>query len=84
MRAVKWKELVKLCVGEGCEFDRQKGDHYIMTKPGLTRPVVIPKKNNLKEDIVLSVGKTLGLNRKEILKRLDPGKGKPKSKSPEV
>ena len=38
MRAVKWKELVKLCKGEGCAFDRQKGDHYIMTKPGSDRP----------------------------------------------
>ena len=56
MRAVKWKELVKVCEGEGCQFDRQRGDHYIMTKPGLNRPVVIPRKNNLKEVIVLGVG----------------------------
>ena len=41
-----------------------------MTKPGLARPVVIPKKRHLKEDIVLGVGKTLGLNRKQMLERL--------------
>ena len=71
MRAVSWRELVKVCEGEGCQFDRQKGDHYIMTKPGLNRPIVIPRKRNLKEDIVLSIAKTLGLTRKSILERLD-------------
>lgn len=70
MRAVKWRELVKVCEGEGCQFDRQRGDHYIMTKPGLSRPVVIPRKRDLKEDIVLSIAKTLGLTRKQILERL--------------
>jgi predicted RNA binding protein YcfA (HicA-like mRNA interferase family) len=75
MRPIDWKELKKLCESEGCVFDRQKGDHYIMTKAGLARPVVIPRKNGLKEDIVLSVGRTLGLKRKEILARLDK-KGK--------
>ena len=80
MRAVKWKELVKVCEGEGCKFDRQKGDHYIMTKPGLSRPVVIPRKNNLKEDIVLSVGKTLGLNAKKMRERLSPAKKKEETK----
>ena len=58
MRPVDWEELVKLCKTQGCKFDRQRGDHYIMTKPGLRRPVVIPKKRGLKEDIVLSVGVT--------------------------
>jgi predicted RNA binding protein YcfA (HicA-like mRNA interferase family) len=70
VRAVKWRELVKVCEGEGCQFDRQRGDHYIMTKPGLSRPVVIPRKRDLKEDIVLSIAKTLGLTRKQILERL--------------
>jgi hypothetical protein len=42
-----------------------------MTKKGLHRPVVIPKKRDLGEDIVLSVGRTLGLNRKQIEERLN-------------
>jgi hypothetical protein len=41
-----------------------------MTKAGMARPVVIPKKRDLKEDIVLSVGRTLGLNRKQMEERL--------------
>jgi predicted RNA binding protein YcfA (HicA-like mRNA interferase family) len=70
VRPIDWKELVKLCESEGCKRDREKGDHYIMTKPGMARPVVIPKKKGLKEDIVLSVGRTLGLNRKQIEQKL--------------
>ena len=50
-----------------------------MTRPGLRRPVVIPKKRDLKEDIVLSVGRTIGLNRKEMEARLNPQKSKGKS-----
>ncbi|MFN0165658.1 MAG: type II toxin-antitoxin system HicA family toxin [Bryobacteraceae bacterium] len=74
MRPVDWKELVKLCEAEGCFRDRERGDHYIMTKTGLSRPVVIPKKDGLKEDVVLSVGRTLGLNRKQLEERLNPKK----------
>jgi hypothetical protein len=51
-----------------------------MVRPGLQRPVVIPKKPDLKEDIVLSVGRTIGLNRKQIEARLNPKK-KSKKKS---
>jgi predicted RNA binding protein YcfA (HicA-like mRNA interferase family) len=76
MRPVDWKELRAVCESEGCVFDRQKGDHYIMTKAGLARPVVIPRKKGLKEDIVLSVARTLGLTREALLARLDKSKGK--------
>ena len=70
MHAVNWKDLVKVCEGIGCRLDRQKGDHYIMVRKGLNRPVVIPKKRNLKEGIVLGILKTIGLSKAEFLKRL--------------
>jgi predicted RNA binding protein YcfA (HicA-like mRNA interferase family) len=76
VRPVKWTELRDLCDAEGCSFDRQRGDHYIMTKKGIARPVVIPMKRDLKEDIVLGVGRTLGLSRQDILDRLNPRSGK--------
>jgi hypothetical protein len=41
-------------------------DHYIVTKAGTARPVVIPKKTDLKVGLVLSVGRTLGLNRGQM------------------
>ena len=81
VRPLDWTELKKLCESEGCKFDRQKGSHYIMTKEGLQRPVVIPKRRGLKEDIVLSIGKTLGLTRDQILERVDVKRAKAKKRS---
>ena len=74
MRAIDWKELRDLCASLGCVFDRQKGDHYIMTKPGLSRPIVIPRKKGLTENVVLSVGRTLGLSGPEMKERLSKDK----------
>lgn len=76
MRAVNWKDLVRVCEEEGYALDRQKGDHYIMTKSGSPRPVVIPRKRDLKEDIVLGIARTIGLTKKEMLDRLEPRKKK--------
>lgn len=72
MRPVDWKELIALCEAEGCRFDRERGDHYIMTKKGLARPVVIPKKKDLSEDISLSIARTLGLTKKQMEEKLKP------------
>ena len=74
VRPLKWTKLRDLCQAEGWVFDRQKGDHYIMTKPGTPRPVVIPRKKGLKEDVVLSVARTIGLSRAELLERLNRGR----------
>jgi len=54
-----------------------------MVRPGLQRPVVIPQKPDLKEDIVLGVGRTIGLNRRQIEAKLNAKKkSKKKSRKP--
>ena len=54
---VSYKELVKVFEAEGFRYIRTEGDHMVFTKPGVIRPVVIPKyaavpvfiiKNNLR------------------------------------
>ena len=35
-------DLIKEAESAGWSFDRQRGDHYVMTKPGEPRPIVIP------------------------------------------
>ena len=62
-------------------YDRTKGDHYIMIRPDLARPVVIPKKKGLKEDIVPSIARTIGLDRKTLESRLNT-KGRAVRKAP--
>lgn len=66
MRPFDWKELRDLSSNRGYEFDRHRGDHYVMTKQGAARPVVIPMKRDLKEDIVLGIAKTIGMSREDL------------------
>lgn len=40
---VHWKQFEKFLLGVGCKFKREKGDHRVYWKPGLKRPVVIPR-----------------------------------------
>ncbi len=42
LKPISYKLLVKAFEEEGFNFDRQRGDHLIYTKPGVSRPLVIP------------------------------------------
>jgi hypothetical protein len=44
-----------------------KGDHLVMTKPGMARPVIIKMDKQMGEDIVRSNMRTVGLSRQERL-----------------
>lgn len=45
-----------------------------MTKNDAPRPVVIPMRNQLKEDIVLSIARTMGYTRKDLEEYIQTGK----------
>ena len=75
-RPFDWRELRDLATGRGFRFDRYRGDHYVMTKPRASRPVVIPMKNQLKERIVLSVARTIGMDRVDLEKYIRSRKGR--------
>ena len=47
-----------------------------MTKEGAPLPVVIPKRKELDETIVFGVAERLGLDRQEMLERLNKQKGR--------
>lgn len=80
MRPVRWQELKAIAEQEGFSFSRQRGDHYVMTKPGAARPVVIPCESALGELIVLNTAKNIGITNSEIRKRLGLGGGKGKGR----
>ena len=67
---VSWQELRAVCLYLGCSDSRTKGDHHIMTRPGLARPVVIKMDRQLGEDIIRSNMQTLGLTKKQFLEAL--------------
>ena len=60
MRPVDWDELAQICESVGCKFDRTKSDQYIMTKVGLVRAVVIPKKKGWRRTLSQASGGRLG------------------------
>jgi hypothetical protein len=63
---VSWKELRDVCKLAGCVEERIKGDHLIMSRTGMARPVVIKMDSRLGEDIVRSNMRTLDIDRKEF------------------
>lgn len=67
---VTWQELRDVCRLLGCVQARVKGDHLIMTRPGLPRPVVIKMDRNIGEDVVRSNMRTLGIDRAELERQL--------------
>lgn len=67
MRPFKWSEIKTLAEARGFRFERHRGSHYIMVKEGALRAVVIPMRNDLKEDIVKSVARTIGMSHSELV-----------------
>lgn len=66
MKRVSWQELRDVCKLAGCIEARTRGDHLVMTRPGLARPVIIKMDRDLGEDVVRSNMRTLGLSGKEF------------------
>jgi len=71
LKRVTWQELRDVCRLLGCVESRIKGDHLIMTRPGLARPIVIKMDRELGEDIIRSNMKTLQIDRIEFERQLD-------------
>jgi predicted RNA binding protein YcfA (HicA-like mRNA interferase family) len=67
---VTWQELRDVCRLLGCVQARIKGDHLVMTRPGLARPIVIKMDRNMGEDIIRSNMRTLGIDRTEFERQL--------------
>ncbi len=65
-------KVVKLFELDGWVVTRQKGDHLILTKPGMKRPVVIKTSpHELPVTHVLTNLKTAGISRDRYFELLD-------------
>nr|VFK10803.1 MAG: Predicted RNA binding protein YcfA, dsRBD-like fold, HicA-like mRNA interferase family [Candidatus Kentron sp. LPFa] len=60
---ISWKKLVKVFEKDGFSVDRVEGSHVILTKPGVVRPIVVPKYAEVGLDIIQSNMRTAGMNR---------------------
>lgn len=65
-----WETLRKVFELVGFRYDRTSGDHYLMVRDGTLRPISIPKKSEVCQDIIKSNLRTAGLNRKQYEKLL--------------
>ena len=68
IESIHWKKFEKFLFKVGCEFKREKGDHRIYWRPGLKRPVVIPRDTRLPAFVIHNNLRILGVSREEFLK----------------
>ncbi|MEK7644801.1 MAG: type II toxin-antitoxin system HicA family toxin [Patescibacteria group bacterium] len=65
---IHWKKFEKFLLSVGCEFASEEGDHRKYRKPGILRPVIIPRGSELPQFVILNNLRTLGISREAYLK----------------
>ena len=68
---VSWKTLVRVFEKTGFVVQRTTGDHVVLNKPGVLRPIIIPKYDEVGLDIIKSNMRSAGMSRKEYFRLLD-------------
>ena len=80
MKRLSWKELRDICLLAGFSESRTRGDHLVMSRPGVARPVVIKMDSDLGEDIIQSNKRTMGLTTTQFEQLLAEVRGRKKGK----
>jgi predicted RNA binding protein YcfA (HicA-like mRNA interferase family) len=68
---VNWKVLERIFLASGFKFARQEGSHRSYTKPGISRPLVIPTYDEVPVSIIKNNLKTAGISREEYFRLLE-------------
>jgi predicted RNA binding protein YcfA (HicA-like mRNA interferase family) len=69
---ISYQKLVKIFELEGFTVKHQKGDHLILTKPNISRPVVIKTSpRNVAVTHIMTNLKTAGISRQRYLELLE-------------
>ena len=67
---IPYYKLVKVFQKAGFRVSRIKGDHVVMVKEGLYRPLVIPTRREVPVFVIKNNLRVSGLSRQEYLKLL--------------
>ena len=67
---IHWKKFERFLLSVGCEFISEVGDHRKYRKPGLLRPIIIPRDKELPQFIILNNLRLLGISREDYLERI--------------
>lgn len=68
---IHWRVLEKVLLAAGFQFARQEGSHRSYTKPGVSRPVVIPTYDEIPVSIIHNNLKTAGISRDDYFRLLN-------------
>ncbi|MGH9854437.1 MAG: type II toxin-antitoxin system HicA family toxin [Blastocatellia bacterium] len=68
---VSWKKLKCVFEKDGFTHVRTEGDHMVFTKPGVLRPVVIPKYQSIPVFIIKNNLRAAGISRERYFELLD-------------
>ena len=68
---VPCQTLVRVFEIEGFVFVREKGDHMIFTKPGILRPLVVPRYDAVPVFIIKNLLRTARIDRERYFELLD-------------
>jgi predicted RNA binding protein YcfA (HicA-like mRNA interferase family) len=69
--AIHWKKFEKFLFEVGCIFKREKGDHRIYWRTGLSRPIVLPRDTQLPVFVIQNNLRLLGISREQYLAILE-------------
>jgi predicted RNA binding protein YcfA (HicA-like mRNA interferase family) len=67
---VSYRQLARVFEADGFRCIREEGDHMVFTKPGVIRPVVIPKYASAPVFIVKNNLRTSGMSRERYFELL--------------
>lgn len=67
---IHYKKLVRIFELEGFQYKRTKGDHLIYSKPGISRPIVIPKYREIPVFVIKNNLSSAGITRERYLELL--------------
>ncbi|MEK7071848.1 MAG: type II toxin-antitoxin system HicA family toxin [Patescibacteria group bacterium] len=68
---IHYSKLVKVFKSEGFKFKRIRGDHLIYAKAGISRPIVIPKYEEIPVFVIKNNLRAAGINREKYLEILE-------------
>jgi hypothetical protein len=67
---VSWKRFQKFLLRVDCQFKSQESRHIKYKKPGLLRPIIVPKVDELPDFIILNNLRTLGISKEKFLEMI--------------
>jgi len=68
---VPYRKIVRILEREGFTLARERGDHLVFTKPGILRPVVVPRYDPLPVFIIKNVLRTARISRERYFELLE-------------